>query len=850
MKYLAWFGGVLVTILGSVYVLAFTPFGNSLIQPTIESKIKETTKLESKLSKFSLSMSDFSIVLELDRENSIYVNGNYSLFSQAFDIVYRVSLEKLESLKALTNAPLVGVFHTEGTVKGDMAFMKIEGLSDVAKSETTYYVELSDLNPTSIIAKVKEADLALLLLLGGQAPYASADVNLDINFKNITPHKLDGDIELRTVDASIDTILMKKDFNVTLPKTSFTMKLDAALRGDDIDYVYELNSNLALIASSGNVVPEPLQTDIKYSVDIKELAVLKPITNAPLRGAFKTSGTVKGTKKSMLIAGVSDVGASDTTYKVDLKEFKPQSVIASIKGAKLQKLLYMAGQPNFAASDLDVDIKLTSLDPKNLAGYLEVKLANGLVNSKVMKKSYKVNIPKTTFNSKTHVDLKGKNVDYKLNFNSNLAKLNSSGHLEPESMKMDLIYGVDVKELALLKPITGADVRGALKLDGKIKGDKKNLLVDGKSDFASSDTTFEATLKDFTPATLKAKMKNLKLAKVLYMVKQPHYADGIFSLDLDITDARSGKLQGKVISSIKKGLVDSKYMTSTYKFKTKMPKTTFDMKTQSILNGDIVDTKVDFNSNLATFDIKKARFNLSDASLVSDYIVKIANLDRLYFATDRHIKGGISANGELKKAKDLDLTIHSKVVGGVIDAKLHNDDFHADMKSLQTLDILDTLIYPEVFKSSMNATLDYNLAKQKGVMKGDLLDGKFTKNQVLDLAKKYAHTDLYKEKFKGVLKANINKENILASMSLKSNKASIETKGTKLNSRTKKINSKININANGNEIGIKLTGDVNAPKISVDAEKLIEEKATKEINKYIKDEKTQKAIGNLLKGLF
>ena len=850
MKYLAWIGGLILTLLVGVYVIAFTSFGNSLLQPTLEEKIAQGTNLNSKLTKFSLTMSDFSVVLELDRENIIYVNGNYSLFSQSFDVAYRVRLDKLESLKPLTNAPLVGSLGTDGTVKGDMAFIEIKGSSDVASSQTSYNIELTELNPTSIIAKIQKADLKSLLLLGGQAPYANGDLNLDINFRDIRAHKLDGDILLQTLNADIDTALMRKDFNITLPKTSFAMNLNAELKGDDVDYRYTLDSNLAKISSDGKVTPQPLKTDIKYSVDIQELAVLKPITNAPLRGAFKTSGTIKGTKQSMLIDGVSDVGASDTTYKIDLKEFAPLSVIASIKGAKLQKLLYMVGQPNFAKSDLDVDVKLTSLDPKNLAGFLDINLKNGLVNSKVMKKSYKVNIPRTTFNSNTHVDLKGKSVDYTTAFNSNLAKLNSSGNLEPDSMKMDLKYSVDVKELAVLKPITGADIRGAFKLNGKVKGDKDKLVVDGKSDFASSDTSFIATLNDFAPRTVKASMKNLKLAKVLYMVKQPHYADGVFSLDVDISDAREGKLKGTVNSFIKKGLVDSKYMTKAYKFNTKMPKTTFDMQTQSVLNVNIVDTKLDFNSNLASFDVKQARFNIADSSIVSDYIVKVANLDKLYFATDRHMKGGVSADGELKKAKNLDLTIHSKVVGGVIDAKLHNDDFHADLKSLQTLDILDMLLYPKILKSSLNGVLDYNLAKQKGVMNGDLVDGKFTTNQVLDLAKQYAHKDLYKETFKGKVNAKINRENIVASLNLNSNKSSIVTKDTKLNSKTQRINSKVDINANNNKFSIKLKGDVNSPKVSIDAKKIIEKEAQKKLNKFLEDEKTQDAVNKLFKKLF
>ena len=669
MKFLLWFIGLILAVLVGVYVLAFTSIGNGVVGPIVQGKINETTKLDSKLSVFSLTMSDFEILLELDSHNSIHAKGDYSIFAQSFDLAYIVNMEKIETLKPLTNAPLKGVFKTDGTVKGDMAYLEIDGASDVASSETTYHVELTELNPTSIIAKIKDADLVSLLELGGQKPYADAKLDVDVNFKNITPGALDGDIALVTKNGKLNTPLMNKDFNLKIPKTDFSMNLDAKLKGDDVDYVYALNSNLAKITSDGKVIPQPLKTDIKYSVDVKELAVLKPITNADVRGPFRLSGTVKGSKE--------------------------------------------------------------------------------------------------------------------------------------------------------------------------------NMVVDGKSDLADSDTTFVAILKDFAPSSLKASMKNLKLAKVLYMVKQPHYADGIFSMNADISSLKSGALNGNVVTSIKKGLVDSKYMTKAYEFKSQMPRTTFTLNTNTKLNGDIADTKVNLKSSLANFDIKQARVNLKDSSIVSDYITTIPNLDKLYFASERHLKGSITANGELKKGKDLDLTMHSKVAGGNLDVKLHNDDLHADIKSVQTLEVLEMLIYPKMFKSSLNGVLDYNLAVQKGKFKGDLLDGQFTKNQMLTLVKQYGKVDLYKEKFKGDVGADINRENILASLDLKSNTSSIITKDTKLNSKTKKIKSKIDIVANKNPITVKLSGSATSPKIEIDAQKLIENEAKKAIQK-----KLNKEVGKLFKGLF
>jgi len=656
MKVLAWIVGILLSLLIVIYVVVFTPIGNSVLKPIIQIQIKEQTKLESSLDVFTLSLSDFNIVVTLNKNNTIAIKGNYSLFSQAFDVSYKVTLEELETLKSLTQTQLQSSFHTNGTLKGDLAFIKIEGFSDVASSNTKYDIELTDFNPTSIIATVDTLKLDALLYMLNQKAYASADVNVDVNFKNITPHKLDGVITLVTKSGHLNSKVLKNDFNITIPKkTAFAMNLDAKLAGDDLNYNYILNSNLAKLTSSGNVVPEPLALNIKY--------------------------------------------------------------------------------------------------------------------------------------------------------------------------------GVNVQELALLKPISGADVRGSLKLNGKVKGSKEKLTVDGKTDFAYSNTTFEAILKEFKPKSIQANVKGLQLQRALYMVKQPHYADGLFDLVVNISNADMKNLQGSVKATIRKGLVDSQYMTKAYEFNSTMPRTTFNAKTYTTLNKNLVNTKVDFNSNLADLDVKSALFNMKDGSIKSDYVVKAHNLDKFFFATQRHMKGSIVANGTLKKAKDLDFTMHSNVAGGALDAKLHNDDFHADINSLQTLDILDMLIYPKIFKSSIKGVLDYNLAQAKGVFNAKLINGKFTHNQVLDLAKQYANTDMYKETFKGDVNAKINKENIVASLDLKSNRSSIQTKETKLNSLTKKIDSKIDINANGNPFIVYLSRTTDNPKVDVDANKLIQREATKAVQK-------------------
>ncbi len=841
MKWLYSIIGIILALSGTLYTLVFTPMGNSFLSPIIEQKINENIALKSSLETFELDSSSFNIVLALTPKNKITLLGNFALLSQKFNVSYRLRLNHLETLQALTQEKLYGKFHTEGTVIGNLKTIAIKGSSDIASSQTTYDVTLNDFNPTSIKAIIDGAKTEELLALVGKAPYAISSLHVNADISSIDPKNLQGDLKIELNDGSIDSALMKRDFNITLPKTAFALTQTAELRGKEINYKTLFESNLAKILSSGTVSPKPLKTDLSYEINFKELALLQPITNAPLRGPFSTQGTVKGDEKLMRVLGESDIAQSATTYDIELKSLKPSKVLASIKNAKLAKLLYMGGQDAYATALLNVDLQLKNLDPKNLQGDTIISLKNGKVNTKLMHRDFNVTLPKTTFKVDATSKLKGKDIDYTLDINSNLAKMDSQGTIQPDTMKMDVSYQLNIAMLELLKPITNAPLRGKFNLKATVKGDKKALHVKGSSDLAGSDTHFDIHLAEFKAKQVNADIKNLQLSKLLYMLEQPHFLQtGLLNTKIRITDASQGKLKGNVITTISEGLVDGKTMAKQFEFKT-VPHITFDTKINSDLKGNLITNKVDMNSNIMTLDVAKATLNLEDNSIKSDYTMKLLDLSKLYFATEQEMQGDITFNGDFKKDKNLDFTAHSNTLDGTIDAHLHNDDFTAKLKNLQTLKVLHMIMYPEIFKSELTGILDYNLALKKGKLDSQLLDGKFTKNQMGDLLQQYAKYNLYQERFKTTLKSDITANSIQSNLSMKGGSITINDKKMLLNTKTKQIKSNLEVVINNNPVTIKLRGNVQKPDVQIDANALLQREAGKAI---------EKELGNLLKGFF
>lgn len=844
MKIIGWLSALLLTLFIFVYVLAFTSFGNSIVAPIIEERINKETDLTLKFETFELGFSHLNIKVAYDQYNKVSLEGDFSLLTQALDLSYKVELSDLNSFSKLAQKDLTGKLFTNGTISGELNNFTVQGKSDLASSQTNYTVSIAHYKPTSLDLNIQKLQIDKLLAILGEPQYASSNFDANIQLSSLEVENLQGEALLTLKDGKINTKVMHQNYGVTLPQTTFNSSTVLQLKGKDLNYKLSFLSNLATINSQGHVVPQKLALDLNYNVDIKELALLKPLTQTNLRGAFMIKGEVKGDKEKLNLNGISDIAGSDTVFSATLKEFQAKNLQAQIKNLDLAKALYMLHQPHYTEGSLDADIKINNTDLKKLDGDVTLSLKNGNIDPKVMLREHNVTLPKTTYNSKTTLKLAGNKVHYTTKLLSNLAQISSQGKVIPSTLGLDLKYDLKIQELALFTPIIQADLQGEFNLKGEVKGDKKELSVIGASDLAGSQSTFDATLKEFKAHKIYADIKDLKLSQALSMVKMPNYTEGLLSVSMKIDNASTGALDGEIKTNIKGGKLNSSVLTKEMEFTSAMPQTTFTMQSSSKLKGDSIHTEAVLNSTLASLQIKKAHYDLANSSLQSDYTLQADDLDKFFFITERHLRGGIKATGELKKDKDLEITTHIPIAQGSIDSRLFNNEFTADLKALQTLQLLHILIYPEIFTSSLDAQVHYNLQDKAGKLTGKLTQGKFTQNQLLSLLKQHANFDLYKEEFLGDIDAIIKQENIVSSLHLQSNKSSITTKGAKLNSKTKKVDASIDIVANKQTLKGRLQGDINAPKVSIDLEAFMKSKAGEKIKK-----EAQRGVEKLLKKL-
>ena len=825
----------ILTILVLVYTLLFTSLGNNLLKPTVQSKINENSPIKVELSEFMLNMSELKVLLKLDEDNTVLAYGTYSPFSLDFDIEYKVKLTKLENLSKLAKRDLSGKFLTDGAVKGNLNLFKIKGHSDLAKSDTNYSIVIKEKQVNKAAIKLLDLNIETLLSMLGEKAYAKGKIDLHTQVTDLNPKSLKGNISLDLKQAKLNKKILKNEFGINISKTSLEGHIQATLEKDTVDYFVVLNSELAKLLSTGKVNIDKKSINSTYLINLKELALLKSITDLPLRGSFFTSGKIDGNEKELSVKGNTNIALSKTTYDIKLKDLKPSKVLLNMKDARLSKLLYMAGQSNFAKAKINADIEFNDLSAKNMDGQAIINITDGKINQKIMKKEFDITLPKTSFALKATTTLKPKNINYKLNLVSNLAKIHSKGKVNPSSLKTDASYDINIKELALLKPITNAPLRGPFSAKGNIVGNKIELDVIGISNIAASDTVYKLNLTNLKPKSLKLSVKNASLTKLLYLAGEPSYAKGKVNLNVNLSDITP--LNGKVKLSV----LDAVAFKAPIKkaFDINLPYTKFKLNSNIDIKNDFAVAKSTLDSNLAVLSMNKTSFNIKTTELKTDYKVYIPSLKNLEPILERKLNGKVTATGDITKNKKLTITAHSNIFNGKLNAKIVDEKVNADFTNLHALKVLKMMGYPEVMDAPVNGTLVYNTKTRIGKLNTKFDKATLTKSKMTDLIGSFTRTDLTKERFnEGSLISDINKDLIKSTLKMKSSKASLNSKKFLINTKKQLIDAKFTVQVKKYAGDVLVTRSLNSPKVEVD------------FNSLLKNPETQKKIGKELDRLF
>lgn len=540
---------LIILIIGSIYGILFTKYGNSIISSYIESKVNnEQEKVKLKVNNFILTLKTIDFNAVINDDSYINISGDLSIFKKSVDLKYDIKIENLSTLKNLIHQDLKGKFYTNGIFKGNKQEAIIQGFSNLASSQTKYYINLNKFEINNIQLDLKEAKIEELLSLINKPEYLKGTLNINANIKNIDINNLDGIFVANMTKGILNNDVINKEFNQTLSSPiNFQGDINASLLGNKAEVKSELLTSIADIFLDKTIIDLNNKNFFSdYKIDVKNLNRLEGVLGRKLNAEFSNIGKVSMENSLISINGNSNIFESTTNYKLELKDFVAQNVDFKIENAKIEKLLHMLNEPVYLIGDFNVkgQIKDSSLDKLN--GLIVSKISNAKIINEVVNAVYKQELTDViTFDSTINTSLVPNQAISKVEVLSNIGKLNLEKaiyNLSDKSFNSD--YVLNILALEKIKGLTKSDLRGELDLKGEVKSLDKNLFLTGNSNIVGGTLNFNLKNDIFN-----LKLDNANMKDLLYKINKPEIFDSKANFDLQYDLAiKKGKLNANLLN--------------------------------------------------------------------------------------------------------------------------------------------------------------------------------------------------------------------------------------------------------------------------------------------------------------
>ena len=333
------------------------------------------------------------------------------------------------------------------------------------------------------------------------------------------------------------------------------------------------------------------------------------------------------------------------------------------------------------------------------------------------------------------------------------------------------------------------------------------------------------------------------------MLNEPVYATGNLNIDGDIKNAKIETLNGLINTKITEGKIINEVVNTVFKQEIK-DIVTFDLNVDTSLVPNQAVSKASLNTNLLDLNINQAVFDFNEASLNSDYLVKIASLTNLVDFTKTKLRGAMDISGNIQsKENSLIVDGKSSILGGALNFNLKNDDLSATLSDIGIKELTYMLYQPEIFDSKGTFKVDYNLLVKKGTLSGNLINGHFLENEFSTLINQLAKFDLTKELYETVsINSDINQNILTSTVNMKSANTEIAINNSVFDTQNNTIDATLEAKIKETSFNINVNGNTSNPKFSFDTKDLLKNEIDKQLekNKDKIEEKINKALGGKL----
>ena len=622
---------------------------------------------------------------------------------------------------------------------------------------------------------------------------------------------------------------------------------DFVLTSKYLNFDASINDN-SKINISGDLSLFQKSVNLKYDIKINELSTLKNLTKQEFKGPLSTSGIFIGNEEEAIIQGVSDIAQSQTKYYFNLEDFEPKNINIQVKNAKIEDLLVLLNKPQYAKGDLTIHTDIKNANLSKLDGMIIAKITDGKINNDVVNSEFNQGFQSSiNFQSEINAILTPNKAEVKSNLISSLAEIFMNKtviDLSTNNIKTD--YKIDIKNLAKLEGIVSKKLNGQFLTDGNLKAFDDTIQIEGSSDIFEGITKYNAEFINLKPSNVKFSVENARLEKLLQVINEPIYSTGSLNIDANIKNADLNKLDGTIISKIDDALVINEVANVVFK-QNLQDKLNYNLEIDTNLVPNQAISKTYVETTMGNLTAQKSVYDFNGNSFSSDYLLNIADLEKLKDITKMKLKGKLDINGQISnKDNNFLANGNSNTLGGTFDFDLKNDKLNANLKNIDVQELSNMLDYSKIFDSKANFVLDYDLLVKKGNLTGKLINGHFLENDFTLLINQLTKGDLTKEVYESFdIDSKIDDKVLTSNLIMKSQNTQIISKDSVLDLKQNLIDAKFDTTIKDKTFAVKVNGETSNPKISLDAKDLLKEQLNKQLEKK-KDkiqEKLNKALG-------
>nr|MBP3724026.1 hypothetical protein [Campylobacter sp.] len=449
--------GIVVLVL-IVIAVALSPFGNKIIASYAQDIITQKIGYEFKFDKFRVGFSALDIKSKINNEISADLIGNYSLFSQAFDINYSINAKEFEQNKIDLDI--------NGYAKGKLKDFAVEGGGKLVGSNAKFSVVLKDFSPAQIKIDSKQINLNDLSMIAMKKPYLDGRLNIiaDMNSKN---NELFGTAKIWTNKIIPNFENIKNDFDIALPaKADIILNSDINAQNNKIFANTNLTSSLFTAGAkktSYDLNNSDLNSD--FSLDISDLSKFVSLTGQKLSGSLKLNGDIamKNNALEVLNATLNGLGGSISS------KLSNNQLDAKINNIKLDQILSFVQMKPLLKGGINGVANISNLDNMDkIAGNANLEFTNAKFDSKILNEDFggksSADIP---FSLKANLALN----DSKASVDSQIGadfiktgKINANYDLKAQSGLADVRI-----DITSLKKLFGNQIKSGIKLDATAK---------------------------------------------------------------------------------------------------------------------------------------------------------------------------------------------------------------------------------------------------------------------------------------------------------------------------------------------------------------------------------------------